>query len=180
MRMLVIGSCTKSKLDFDCPPAIRLSEADFADQFRLRRRQQELQRWLRPAGEMYTGRQHTQNDGWRWPSPRPCLPVMVLFPKRPSIAALRHHFPRDGQALYLRQGEMLGISGCSAQHLARLRLCLRAPWRRVSAQYSPATLKRFAFLIQVLLLFFSGLMCVFEGPIGQGNPGTGKHKRKYR
>jgi hypothetical protein len=60
VRMLVIGSCTKSKQDADCPPALRLKDVDFLDPARLRSREQELVKWLRPAAEMYTGRQHTQ------------------------------------------------------------------------------------------------------------------------
>ncbi len=60
MRMLAVGSCTKSKQDSDCPVALRLSESDFEDNCRLRAREQELAKWLRPAVEMYTGRQHTQ------------------------------------------------------------------------------------------------------------------------
>jgi hypothetical protein len=60
MEILVIGSCTKSKRDDGCPENIRLTESDFDDQTRLRAREKELANWLRPAAEMYTGRQHTQ------------------------------------------------------------------------------------------------------------------------
>lgn len=66
MRILVIGSCTKSKQDDGCPVSLRLTETDFASADRLRAREEELSRWLRPAAEMYTGRQHTQMmDGVR-------------------------------------------------------------------------------------------------------------------
>ena len=56
MGMLVIGSCTKSKLDSDCPVALRLKEEDFEENARLRVREHELAKWLCPAAEMYTGR----------------------------------------------------------------------------------------------------------------------------
>lgn len=66
MRILVIGSCTKSKQDDDCPVGLRLTEADFEDADRLRAREQQLTKWLRPAAEMYKGRQHAQMmDGVR-------------------------------------------------------------------------------------------------------------------
>lgn len=60
MRLLVIGSCTGSKHDAGCPDDAKLVEADFDDPIRLQKREAELQKWLRPAGLMYTGRQHTQ------------------------------------------------------------------------------------------------------------------------
>jgi hypothetical protein len=66
MRTLVIGSCTKSKQDGGCPVSLRLTEADFEETGRLRAREKELSKWLLPAAEMYTGRQHTQMmDGVR-------------------------------------------------------------------------------------------------------------------
>lgn len=66
MKVLVIGSCTGSKDDCDCPSNIKLTEADFNDAVRLRAREGELARFLKPAAQMYTGRQHTQMmDGIR-------------------------------------------------------------------------------------------------------------------
>ena len=66
MRILVVGSCTKSKLDDGCPANLRLTETDFEEAGRLDARERELSNWLRPASEMYTGRQHTQMmDGIR-------------------------------------------------------------------------------------------------------------------
>ena len=66
MKILVIGSCTGAKDDAGCPAGARLTVADFDDAARLRRREKELSKWLRPAAEMYTGRQHTQMmDGVR-------------------------------------------------------------------------------------------------------------------
>lgn len=58
--MLVIGSCTKSKRDTGCPLALRLTDADFEDASKLRTRELELAKWICPAAEMYTGRQHIQ------------------------------------------------------------------------------------------------------------------------
>jgi len=49
MRMLVIGSCTKSKLGEDCQVAVRLTEADFEDKARLRAREEQLAKWLFPG-----------------------------------------------------------------------------------------------------------------------------------
>jgi hypothetical protein len=60
MKMLVIGSCTKSKHASECSKHLRLSSNDLEDPLRLRVREQELAKWLRAAGEMYIGRQHTQ------------------------------------------------------------------------------------------------------------------------
>jgi hypothetical protein len=66
MRLLVIGSCTGSKSDDGCPAHSKLVEDDFDDPARLRQRESELRNWLKPAAEMYTGRQHTQMmDGVR-------------------------------------------------------------------------------------------------------------------
>jgi hypothetical protein len=60
MKILVIGSCTGLKDDLGCPETAKLTEADFDDAVRLRAREKELFRRLRPAAEMYKGRQHTQ------------------------------------------------------------------------------------------------------------------------
>jgi len=60
MKLLVIGSCTGKKDDAGCPNSAKLVESDFDDPIRLRSREAELRNWLRPAGAMYTGRQHTQ------------------------------------------------------------------------------------------------------------------------
>lgn len=60
MKILVIGSCTGSKDAPGCPKTAMLTEADFDDPDRFQRREKELSKWLRPAAEMYTGRQHTQ------------------------------------------------------------------------------------------------------------------------
>jgi hypothetical protein len=66
MRILVIGSCTGFKHDHGCPAASKLVEDDFANPIRLKQRESELRNWLKPAAEMYTGRQHTQMmDGVR-------------------------------------------------------------------------------------------------------------------
>ena len=56
MRMLVIGSCTGEKNVRDCPDV--LSQADFDDPSRLRRREAELSAWALPARDLYTGWQH--------------------------------------------------------------------------------------------------------------------------
>lgn len=58
MRMLVVTSCTDSKAVAGCPGTSMCSEADFDDQFRLRRREAELEQWMLPACRMYTGQQH--------------------------------------------------------------------------------------------------------------------------
>jgi hypothetical protein len=66
MKILVIGSCTGAKDDAGCPENAKLTEMDFDDSACLRKREKELAKWLRPAAEMYTGRQHTQMmDGVR-------------------------------------------------------------------------------------------------------------------
>ena len=54
-RLLVISSCTGDKA-VKIPEELTLD--DFADSDRLARREQELASVRRPAGEMYTGRQH--------------------------------------------------------------------------------------------------------------------------
>lgn len=65
MKILVIGSCTGDK-GKDYPKDKQLTEADFDDPARLERREQELSKWIKPAAEMYRGRQHTQMmDGVR-------------------------------------------------------------------------------------------------------------------
>jgi hypothetical protein len=58
MKMLVIGSCTGRKDVGSCP--FLLSEVDFDDPDLLHRRESALDRWMKPAASMYTGRQHTQ------------------------------------------------------------------------------------------------------------------------
>jgi len=57
-RLLVVGSCTSLKRDDGCPHPLSLNDFRKAD--RLREREAALAAWRRPAGEMYTGRQHTQ------------------------------------------------------------------------------------------------------------------------
>lgn len=66
MTILVIGSCTGAKDDAGCPENAKLTDADFDDSALLQKREKELATWLKPAAEMYTGRQHTQMmDGVR-------------------------------------------------------------------------------------------------------------------
>lgn len=66
MRFLVVSSCTGKKADSGCPDAAKLTASDFEDPVRLRRREKELSSWVKPASEMYLGRQHTQMmDGVR-------------------------------------------------------------------------------------------------------------------
>jgi hypothetical protein len=59
MRCLILGSCTGQKDDLNCPVELKLKEEHFSDPSRLMRAEGRAKRWLRPAGEMYTGRQHT-------------------------------------------------------------------------------------------------------------------------
>jgi uncharacterized protein DUF6884 len=56
MKMLVIGSCTGEKSVRDCPDL--LTQADFDDLSRLKRREAELAQWALPARDLYTGWQH--------------------------------------------------------------------------------------------------------------------------
>lgn len=119
VRMLVIGSCTKSKLDSDCPVAVRLTEADFENEVRLRAREQELTRWLRPAADMYTGRQHTQMmDGVRALrlafGSDACDVAIVsagygLLSEQTPIAPYDITFHGMGKPLIRAKGEKLGI-----------------------------------------------------------------------
>ena len=58
-RCLVLGSCTGQKDDLNCPVELKLKEEYFSDPTQLLRAEHRVKRWLKPAGEMYTGRQHT-------------------------------------------------------------------------------------------------------------------------
>jgi len=119
MRMLVIGSCTKSKQDHDCPVNLRLTEADFGEVGRLRAREQVLTKWIRPAAEMYTGRQHTQMmDGVKLLRARfgdnSCHVGIVsagygLLKEQTPIAPYDITFQGMGKPLIRARGEMLGI-----------------------------------------------------------------------
>lgn len=59
MKCLVLGSCTGQKDDLNCPVELKLKEEDFTEPSRLLGAEDKAKRWLKPAGEMYTGRQHT-------------------------------------------------------------------------------------------------------------------------
>lgn len=117
--MLVIGSCTKSKHDDGCPVSLRLTEADFVETGRLRAREQELSKWLRPAAEMYTGRQHTQMmDGVRLMRSAfgsdSCDVAIVsagygLLSERTRIAPYDITFHGMSKPLIKAKGERLGI-----------------------------------------------------------------------
>jgi hypothetical protein len=56
MKLLVIGSCTGDKDVRDCPRV--LTEPDFDNPEQLRGGEEELARWMLPAGRLYTGPQH--------------------------------------------------------------------------------------------------------------------------
>jgi len=58
-RCLVIGSCTGRKDDKGCPEEVKLKLADFETAASLSRAEQSVKGWLRPAGKMYKGLQHT-------------------------------------------------------------------------------------------------------------------------
>jgi hypothetical protein len=55
MKLLIISSCTNAK-SVEAPNSLKLS--DFRSPDTLRAREAELNRWLRPAFEMYAGEQH--------------------------------------------------------------------------------------------------------------------------
>jgi hypothetical protein len=119
MKMLVIGSCTGTKDDAGCPPNVRLTEADFDDAVRLREREIELAKWLKPAAEMYTGRQHTQMmDGVRLLrsafGQNACDVAIVsagygLVPERRPIAPYDITFQGIHKPLIKARGQRLGI-----------------------------------------------------------------------
>lgn len=56
---LVVGSCTGMKDDKDCPREIKLQDSDFETVGLLSQAEQRAKEWLRPAGRMYKGSQHT-------------------------------------------------------------------------------------------------------------------------
>lgn len=124
MRILVIGSCTKSKDDADCPASVRLTVDDFDDKARLRVREQELSRWLRPAAEMYTGRQHTQMmDGVRtlrsaFGSDACDVAILSagygLLAEQTPISPYDITFHGMGKPLIRARGEKLGITATHA------------------------------------------------------------------
>jgi len=58
-RCLVIGSCTGRKDDKGYPEEVKLKLADFETAASLSRAEQSVKGWLRPAGKMYKGLQHT-------------------------------------------------------------------------------------------------------------------------
>jgi hypothetical protein len=65
-KCLVVGSCTGQKDDAGCPEEIRLQKDDFNSPSSLSKAEGAAKNWLRPAGEMYKGRQHTlMMDGVR-------------------------------------------------------------------------------------------------------------------
>jgi hypothetical protein len=55
-KMLVVGSCTGEKNVRECPDV--LTQADFDDLSRLKRREAELSQWALPAKDLYIGWQH--------------------------------------------------------------------------------------------------------------------------
>jgi hypothetical protein len=119
MKMLVTGSCTGSKDDARCPPSVKLTEADFNDVVRLCSREKELSNWLRPAAEMYTGRQHTQMmDGVQLMrsafGQNACDVAIVsagygLVPERRPIAPYDITFQGIHKPLIKARGQRLGI-----------------------------------------------------------------------
>jgi hypothetical protein len=58
-KCLVLGSCTGQKDDVDCPEDLKLRETDFSSASGLAKAERKAKRWLKPAGQMYKGRQHT-------------------------------------------------------------------------------------------------------------------------
>jgi hypothetical protein len=57
-KCLVVGSCTGQKDDEGCPEELKLKEADFGTAANLSKAEHRAKNWVKPAGKMYTGRQH--------------------------------------------------------------------------------------------------------------------------
>ena len=57
-KCLVVGSCTGQKDDEGCPEELKLTEADFGTTANLLKAEHRAKDWMKPAGKMYTGRQH--------------------------------------------------------------------------------------------------------------------------
>jgi hypothetical protein len=119
MKILVVGNCTGSKDAPGCPEAAKLIEAEFDDAALLRRREQELSMWLKPAAEMYIGRQHTQMmDGVRLirsMSGSDACDVAILsagyglISERQPIVPYNVTFKKMGTPRIRERGEKLGI-----------------------------------------------------------------------
>jgi hypothetical protein len=58
-KCLVVGSCTGQKDDEGCPEELKLREADFGTAANLSKAEERAKDWMKPAGKMYTGRQHS-------------------------------------------------------------------------------------------------------------------------
>lgn len=57
-KCLVVSSCTGDKSDHGCSPQLKLREDDFTTAAKRRDAERKAATWLKPAAEMYTGRQH--------------------------------------------------------------------------------------------------------------------------
>lgn len=57
-KYLVVGSCTGQKDDEGCPEELKPKEADFGTTANLLKAEHRAKDWMKPAGKMYTGRQH--------------------------------------------------------------------------------------------------------------------------
>jgi hypothetical protein len=57
-KCLVVGSCTGQKDGEGCPEELKLKEADFVTAANLSKAEHRAKDWMKPAGKMYTGRQH--------------------------------------------------------------------------------------------------------------------------
>lgn len=57
-KCFIVGSCTGQKDDEGCPKELKLNEADFGTAANLSKAEHRAKDWMRPAGEVYTGRQY--------------------------------------------------------------------------------------------------------------------------
>jgi hypothetical protein len=57
-KCLVLGSCTGQKDALGCPEDLKLQESDFSSVSALSKAEHKAKDWLKPAAQMYTGRQH--------------------------------------------------------------------------------------------------------------------------
>ena len=128
MKALVVGSCTGAKDDRECPDTIKLTTSDFDDPARLLEREKELRKWIRPACQMYTGRQHTQMmEGIRSLrsayGPRSCDLAIVsagygVISENQPIAPYNITFQGMRKPLIRARGEKLGIPSVKRKTVA--------------------------------------------------------------
>lgn len=157
VKMLVVGSCTGEKNVRDCPDL--LTQADFDDLSRLKRREAELSQWAIPAKDLYIGWQHrymmkgVRAIRERFGAPACCVKIISagfgLVDEDQPLVPYEATFQKQSPNWIRARAEALGIpnavrNACLSQHLVVFLLGKKYLWS-ISLPIAPEINQRLVF-----------------------------------